>query len=130
MTYIVWKGKVIENNWHRFLSFVDLWLYLHSLRFILNFYKLPWKKIIYASIRSSTLKLVNQRVLRFIYIYIHIYTYVIRINVWKRIQQEIPLKKRLVSATVCHHEQRFFTDIYRCLQILRQFFFYYDVIVL
>ena len=37
---------------------------------MLNFYKLPPEKIIYASIRSYTLRIVNQRFLIF-YIYIY-----------------------------------------------------------
>ena len=42
-----------------------------TLSFILNFYKLHWKKIIHISIRSSTVKLLNQS----LYIYIHTYIF-------------------------------------------------------
>ena len=54
---------------NKVLSFLDLWLHFHSRWFTLNFYKLPGIKIIYASIRSSTVKLVNQR----LYIYIQLF---------------------------------------------------------
>ena len=37
---------------------------------------------------------------------------------------------QLVSATGCPQEWRLFIKIYRCLQIWRHFFFYYDVVVL
>ena len=80
------KKKFYEN---KILSFVDLWLYFYSLRFILNFYKLPWKKTIYASFRSSTVKLVNQYFLIYIYIYMciciyiqYIYIYIYQIYIY------------------------------------------------
>ena len=36
---------------------------------------------------------------------------------------------QLVLGMGCPQEQRLFINIYRCLQICRRFFFYYDVVV-
>ena len=84
------------------LSIVDLWLYFHSLWFILNFY---WKKIIHTSVRSSTVKLVNQCFLIYIYIYIFIYIIYIYIYIYIYIFKYIFKINRLHKVKMANNYQ-------------------------
>ena len=48
----------------------------------IKLYKLPLKKIIYPSIRSFTMKLVNQRFLMYIYLYVYMHIYIYNIYIY------------------------------------------------
>ena len=78
------QRNVVMNEFqcYKVVPFVDLWLYIQLLWFILNFYKLPWKKIICESTRPSTVKLVNQRFLIFMCVCVYIYIYNIYIYIY------------------------------------------------